>query len=303
MALSLGGEIAPISTPAAPAAPAVAQLVPLQESSLALVGTLLITTLPSSSSHRGEPGPGGDRGRGHRHRVGVHRRSGRSGPGRAGAGSGRRGRFRRRRAPAPPGPGKAEAEPAAPSWQNRVLGTDEALERFDREHPELPVPARRADPEPADRPGKCRPRRRARRPLQSSELGSRDRRLERSTEAIEDVADRRVGETHQEFDHMHNGTGGFHPPYRDALEPGHGPLRHLGRAGAGGDGGRGVLLPFRPTETVDPDRDSPRSWPAADSCKWKTCRSRPRVDEITESVIAELDLTLLVFLIRGLRFG
>jgi len=43
-------------------------------------------------------------------------------------------------------PAKPGAEPADASWQQRVLGTDEALERFDREHPDLSRP-RNEDPE------------------------------------------------------------------------------------------------------------------------------------------------------------
>ena len=143
IALSLGGEIAPLSPPTPSPTPTVAQLVPLQESSLALVGTFLITTLPSSAtevnlgpaetdvattvalttagpvalgqgvagpSHGGETGTGGDE------------------------------------PSAQPEPAKPGAEPADASWQQRALGTDEALERFDREHPDLSRP-RNEDPE------------------------------------------------------------------------------------------------------------------------------------------------------------
>src|SRR5262249_18458972 len=50
VALSLGGEVASLAAPAGSATLVVAQLVPLQESSLALVGTLLIVSVPSSTS-------------------------------------------------------------------------------------------------------------------------------------------------------------------------------------------------------------------------------------------------------------
>ena len=57
VALSLGGEIAPVTTLSPSPTVAVAQLVPLQESSLALAGTLLIVTLESPA---GEVQPGAE---------------------------------------------------------------------------------------------------------------------------------------------------------------------------------------------------------------------------------------------------
>ena len=141
LALSLGGEIG--TTPAGPSTtPQVAQLIPLQESPLALVGTLLITTLPSSSvevslgpaeseitgsvslSSAGPPGVG------QAMLVSDHaEETGAGGDGPGGDG------------PSQPRAARAEVPARAPSWQQYVLGTDEAIERFDREHPELsPIP-------------------------------------------------------------------------------------------------------------------------------------------------------------------
>ena len=57
VALSLGGEIAPVTTLSPSPTVAVAQLVPLQDSSLALAGTLLIVTLESTA---GEVQPGAE---------------------------------------------------------------------------------------------------------------------------------------------------------------------------------------------------------------------------------------------------
>ncbi len=139
VALSLGGEIAPITPPPSPT-PTVAQLVPLQESSLALVGTFLVTTLPSSAIEL-SLGPA---------ETEVAPTVSLSTAGPAGLGQG----------PVAPGPGQGTgpgdepaaqpepaaaqpgAEPAAATWQQRVLETDEALERFDREHPDLFQPRR-----------------------------------------------------------------------------------------------------------------------------------------------------------------
>ena len=105
---------------------------------LALVGTLLITTLPSSSvevslgpaeseitgsvslSSAGPPGVG------QAMVVSDHaEETGAGGDGPGGDG------------PSQPKAARAEVPAPGASWQQYVLGTDEAIERFDREHPEL----------------------------------------------------------------------------------------------------------------------------------------------------------------------
>jgi hypothetical protein len=125
----------------------VAQLVPLQESSLALIGTLLPQTIDSSigsEPYVGEPvaafsldstGPGslGQSLLGQRIRLAT-----------AGVGSGRQ----------PVIPGDQPAVPGKPNnagWQSYMLGTDEALERFDREHPDLSLGG--SDAAPGTTPG------------------------------------------------------------------------------------------------------------------------------------------------------
>ena len=137
VALSLGGgEVSPLSSaPASPTSSGVAQLVPLQESSLALVGTLLTVTIESSAGalpnagetealaalalssaapvSLGQP---------------VFGQGGLVGPGSDGD----------EQEPAISGePAARPGIPDAPAWQRYTLGTDEAIERFDREHPDL----------------------------------------------------------------------------------------------------------------------------------------------------------------------
>jgi len=136
VALSLGGgEVSPLSAPASPTSSGVAQLVPLQESSLALVGTLLTVTIDSSSGALPNPGetdavaalalssaapvslgqP-------------VFGQGGLAGPGSDGD----------EQEPVQPGePAARPGIPGAPAWQRYTLGTDEAIKRFDREHPDL----------------------------------------------------------------------------------------------------------------------------------------------------------------------
>jgi hypothetical protein len=181
VALSLGGEIAPLAAPAAPATPVVAQLIPLQESSVTLVGTLLITTLPSSEADvivaraetevaatvsQSSSAPAAPN-----QSVLVEIRSDETGGG--------------DEPPAEPQAAKADVQAPDASWQRHVLGTDEAIEKFDREHPDL-FQARPADPPETD-------------PSQEHGHSTSDDRLEAIDKAIEDVSDRGVGETHQEF--------------------------------------------------------------------------------------------------------
>ncbi len=135
--LSLSGNtpLAGQSTPHSQTSSGVAQLVPLQESSLALVATLLPLSIDSSSG----PPPGA----GASQAVTAIALSsatpvsfgqsltslgGRFGP--AGAGN--------EQPPVILGNQAARlGNPSAPAWQRYTLGTNDALEQFDREHPEL----------------------------------------------------------------------------------------------------------------------------------------------------------------------
>jgi hypothetical protein len=142
VALSLGGEfiLAPLAPGSAgiPTPPVVPQLVPLEASSLAIVGTLLVTTLPSSTGEVNlEPGAsevasvvsvtsavtvGVGQG------VVNHDQSD------DGAGGDEQN-------PEPEQDKAAnEAIESAP-WKRFIIDTDEAIDRFNRAHPEL-FPAR-----------------------------------------------------------------------------------------------------------------------------------------------------------------
>jgi len=137
VALSLGGgEVSPLSSaPAAPTASGVAQLVPLQESSLALVGTLLTVTIDSSagalpSAGETEAGAALALSAAAPASLGqsVFGRGGLAGPGSDGD----------EQEPAiPEEPAARQGIPNVPAWMRYILGTDEAIERFDREHPDL----------------------------------------------------------------------------------------------------------------------------------------------------------------------
>ena len=130
VALSLGGgEISAISAFASPAASGVAQLVPLQETSLALVGTLLTLTIESSA--------------GETEAFGALALSS-AAPASLGQSVGGRGLIggmdsdeSGQQPVAPDDPGARQGVPTVPAWQRYSLGTDEAIERFDREHPDL----------------------------------------------------------------------------------------------------------------------------------------------------------------------
>jgi hypothetical protein len=131
VALSLGaGAISPITPPASPTSSGVAQLVPLQESSLALVGTLLTVTIDASAGEiEGIAAQAfssataislGQSLLGQRGFVGL-------------------GMDEDELEPTAQTIGQAASpvSPSAPAWQRYTLGTDEAIERFDREHPSL----------------------------------------------------------------------------------------------------------------------------------------------------------------------
>ncbi len=132
VALSLGGgEISAISALASPASSGVAQLVPLQESSLALVGTLLTLTIESSSGETEALGA-----------IAVSAAA----PASLGQSIGSRGLIdglESDESDLQPGDARrsgrlrGKAAPTTPAWQRYTLGTDEAIERFDREHPDL----------------------------------------------------------------------------------------------------------------------------------------------------------------------
>ncbi len=130
VALSLGGgEISAITAFASPAASGVAQLVPLQETSLALVGTLLTLTIESSA--------------GETEAFGALALSS-AAPASLGQSIGSRGLIdgldgdgNDLQPVTPDDPGARQGIPTTPAWQRYTLGTDEAIERFDREHPDL----------------------------------------------------------------------------------------------------------------------------------------------------------------------
>jgi hypothetical protein len=147
-ALSLGGGIAAESAWLAgsldAATSVVAQLVPLQESSLTLVGSLLIVRLPSSINDPSlEPADA---------EAAAVATSARSAPSGAPASPGEGPRVQRRDAGvggaanepvATPEDGKPAMEAPSGSWKRFILRTDEAIEQFDRAHPELfPAPLR-----------------------------------------------------------------------------------------------------------------------------------------------------------------
>jgi hypothetical protein len=204
VALSLGGEIAPLASPAAPAAPVVAQLIQLQESSVTLVGTLLITKPPSSEvevslglaetevaatvsqSFSGPVAPNQS--------VLVQSRSDESGGDEL---------------PAQPPAARAEPEAPAGFWQRHVLGTDEAIEKFDSEHPELFVP--RPDNPPQTEKSQGPDAFHA--PAQESP-GAADR-LEATDWAIEHLAARPGGENGQEFIAIRMRQASFSSPTED----------------------------------------------------------------------------------------
>jgi hypothetical protein len=91
--------------------------------------------------------------------------------------------------PAQPQEGKAGPEtPTGPSWQRHVLGTDEAIEQFDRDHPDLSQPRREEPPQTEN----------------SQDHGSATGggHLETIDRAIEDLSDPCVGETIRKFNHI-----------------------------------------------------------------------------------------------------
>ena len=109
---------------------------------------------------------------------------------------------------------KPEAEPpVAPSWPRLSLGTDEALERFNRDHPELSPARSDAPPEshPTGGQGAVPAPAQEDPPPGQGASASRDRRLETIDRALEDF-DRRAGATDQEFHDMAIGPVGLADP-------------------------------------------------------------------------------------------
>jgi hypothetical protein len=137
VALSLGGASF-IPAPSALEAPSiennVAQLVALQESSLALVGTLLVVTLESPAGELSVIPPEVEAG------TAIATLS--AAPAALGQGLSGQSEFELgpreldQQSSAPEQPAIIPALPRAMSWERFVLGTDEALERYDREHQE-----------------------------------------------------------------------------------------------------------------------------------------------------------------------
>ena len=160
VALSLGGgPIAVLSAPASPISSGVAQLVPLQESSLALVGTLLTMTIESSTggltnaseigaisalalssavSASGELTNASEIGAISALALSSAAPASLGQPVFARAGlSGLESDGNEEQAVIPENPAATPGAPSGAAWQRYTLGTDEAIERFDREHPEL----------------------------------------------------------------------------------------------------------------------------------------------------------------------
>ena len=135
MALSLGAEIPPLTSPTPSPTPTVAQLVPLQESSQALVGTLLIVTLQSPISE-GNVSP-----------AETETASTTSlslpfaAPVAVGQGVLAQGQDKGASEVGDEPPAEREETTAGvevpAAWKRFILRTDQSLERFDREHPEL----------------------------------------------------------------------------------------------------------------------------------------------------------------------
>src|SRR5262249_50634545 len=142
VALNLGGQPEPTTPPVEPAAPpvasGVAQLVAIDESSLALVGSLLIVTIQTPSEESGAapeiaaPTISTPVGLGQRSESQTYGNGEEIGEDGAAAGDGL----------------PTETAPAhgPMTWERFVLGTDQALERYAREHRE------KTAPEPRDQP-------------------------------------------------------------------------------------------------------------------------------------------------------
>jgi hypothetical protein len=136
VALSLGGTISPLPAPNAPTEITVAELVPLHESALALAGTLLIATLGSQAGEVDLGAVEPEALAAVSASSAVPLTAGQGVPVQALGGDTNGGGHE----PAAERDGTAAGMPApasGPSWQRLILGTDQALERFNSQHPEL----------------------------------------------------------------------------------------------------------------------------------------------------------------------
>jgi hypothetical protein len=255
----------------------VAQLVPLQESSLALVGTLLIVPLSSAASSEASLGAAETEATALTAPSIASATAVSVGQGLSGQPQdGELGGLGEER-PAKPEDAQPVVEaPAGAAWKRFILRTDEAIERFDRANPELfpPAPPRSAAPETQPDGGHSAipvPARPEVPPAQDSTTRE-DRRLEVLDAAIEQwhapvlVALEgcicRVGETHQESKGMRIGLVGFTYPTRT----GHEERFELDIAAALAlaatvAGAIGVPAVGRRARTL-PFRTGPRGWPA-----------------------------------------
>jgi hypothetical protein len=121
----------------------------------------------------------------------------------------------------------AEASGAAP-WKRFILGTDEAIERFNHDHPELFPTRRNATPDssPADGRGALQPPAQPQmQPMRSTSARQirRPEVIDRAIEFLYDLAPsvaelsiRWVGETHQNYIHIKERQVGFTHPTDDA---------------------------------------------------------------------------------------
>jgi hypothetical protein len=198
-------------------------LVALQENSLQLVGTLLIVTLESSAN-------GANFGFAEIEATTSLSISSAVGLGQSGLAPSRFGVYlgdSDEQDGAPRGGEPQPEGPTAPEWQRFLLGTDEAIEKFSREHPDLSAPAR--DQKPATGPtGGHGELQAPAQPLQEKpDAQSTSSQYSVPTDAIDQAIERldkseseargkrsvrRVGETHRVFDDMRIGSVGFTHP-------------------------------------------------------------------------------------------
>jgi hypothetical protein len=148
VALSVGGEIGPLPAPAGSATLVVAQLMPIQESSLALVGTLLIATIEpqGGEAHLGAVESEAEAlalSTSSAAPLGVGQALNVAGlGGETGAGADALS------ANPEAAPAGVPAPTSLPSWQKLLLRPEEAIQKFNREHPELFPSSGDEQPEP-----------------------------------------------------------------------------------------------------------------------------------------------------------
>jgi parallel beta-helix repeat protein len=200
VALSLTGTSGASTSPSAitPVIPeSVAQLVPLQESSLALVGTLLVVTIETPVGELSETTAQTGTALSPASASAAAVALGQSVVGKDSRGTDGTGEEILDQ----PGQPQSSSAGSTRAWERFVLGTDEALEQYDREHskPSAPPSPRAGTPETnpegahSDNQG---PARQEVPPAQSSSRREH-RRFEQIDAALELLDVRRVGETHQ----------------------------------------------------------------------------------------------------------